>query len=530
VDRLIGLLWLRWKLELRALARARETVAGLIVMLPGLLLMAVFGGGGAFFGLRRLEAVRPEWALPLVSAAATLIGLFWGLSPVVAGLALSETHDVSRLLHFPIRPRVLVISSFLANLVQPSMLAVGPIVLAVALGLARPLTALPLTFFGVALSVVFTLAAAQVVGLALQGLGRNRRWHDVALFLGLGIGFVMSLGPALLLAGAGGGALARVVHFVAEHDLFAWSPFAWGVRAAVYAGHGEPAAFAVHATLALGAIVAAVAASSVLVDRIHRAEIVSGAGPARGKARLWLPGPLGALIEKDIRSGWRDPAIRAAFFIGLLGPLLFLMLLTRSRGAWSGTPLLLLAMFVGLSPFGGNAFSLERRGLGLLMSFPLARWKILVAKNLSALLLRAPSMVMILFAGLWIAPPRYLPAAATLAFITLLLSAGMDNFLSIYFPMPVPLPGGNPHGLSGSRGLGAAMIGAATLSVVAALVSPLAFLVWLPGMMRAPALWAVTLPLALVGALAIYVMLLLGAERVLLRREPELLERVLGEV
>jgi hypothetical protein len=41
--------------------------------------------------------------------------------------------------------------------------------------------------------------------------------------------------------------------------------------------------------------------------------------------------------------------------------------------------------------------------------------------------------------------------------------------------------------------------------------------------------WWISLPLALGGAAASYALLLGGAEALLLRREPELLERILGE-
>ena len=42
-----------------------------------------------------------------------------------------------------------------------------------------------------------------------------------------------------------------------------------------------------------------------------------------------------------------------------------------------------------------------------------------------------------------------------------------------------------------------------------------------------PWLWAVTLPLALAGAGAVYAMLVAGAEKLLRRREPDVLERIL---
>ena len=40
--------------------------------------------------------------LALSLVLATIVGLFWMVSPLVSGLAIAETHDVSRLLHFPI--------------------------------------------------------------------------------------------------------------------------------------------------------------------------------------------------------------------------------------------------------------------------------------------------------------------------------------------------------------------------------------------------------------------------------------------
>jgi hypothetical protein len=500
-------------------------------MIPGLLIFSGVGSFFAYFGLGRLDHARPEWTLPLVSALATLIGLFWALSPLLAGLALTETHDVSKLLHFPVPPRTLMLSSFVANVVQPSTLAMAPIALAAAAALAHTPLQLPLTLAGVLLTLAVTLAFAQLVGLALQGLGRNRRWSDLALFVGIGFGFLVSLAPALLLAG-GRGPLLFVARVVTEHDVFAASPLAWGLRAAVLAGRNDLVGFVGYSAAALVAVVVAVAGSGVLLERIHRSELVTLSGRApSGPARMWLPGALGALIEKDLRTGWRDPAIRAAFFIGLAGPMVFLFFLSRARAGWSGTPLLLLATFVGLSPFGSNAFGLERRGISLLMSFPLARWKVLVGKNLGALLLRAPGVIVILGAGAMIAPVEYLPAAAAVAFVTLLLSAGMDNYMSILFPMPVSPPGGNPYATaSGGRGFGAAMLGALMLGGVVALCMPFAFLVWLPVLMEAPLLWLATLPAAILGAVAAYAMLVLGAESLLVRREPELLERILGDV
>jgi hypothetical protein len=497
-------------------------------MIPGLLLSAGFASVFAFFGLRHLGGSRPELVLPAVSAAATVIGLMWALSPLLAGIALTETHDVSRLLHFPIPPRTLVLSSLIANFVQPAVVGAGLTAIAVGMGLTRRLVYAPLAVAAVFLSLLFLLVAAQAVGLLFQGLARNRRWHDVALFFGLAFAFMVSLLPIVLLSG-GWRLLSGVIKAVVERDLFAGSPFAWGARAAAHIGRGELGPFALFALAQLAAILIGIVFTVVLLERIHRGELVLTHAPvASGRARIVLPGSLGALVEKDLRSGWRDPAIRAAFFMGLVGPAVLLFVLTQTPLSRPSLSLLMLAMLVGLSPFGANAFGLERRGLALLMSFPVARWKVLLGKNASALILRLPGFLVLGTVGLLLAPLQFLPAAATIAFVTVLLSAAADNYLSILFPVPAPPPAGNPYAaVSGTRGLGAALAATLLLGAVAMVAAPFIFLAWLPILLGSPALWLVTLPLAVLGGLAVYTVLVLGAERVLQAREPELLERVL---
>ena len=67
------------------------------------------------------------------------------------------------------------------------------------------------------------------------------------------------------------------------------------------------------------------------------------------------------------------------------------------------------------------------------------------------------------------------------------------------------------------------------LGMALVLAAPFAFLAWLPLLLRQPSLWLVTLPLGAGRAAAVYAMLVAGAARLFARREPELLERILGE-
>src|SRR6185295_11525301 len=118
-------------------------------------------------------------------------------------------------------------------------------------------------------------------------------------------------------------------------------------------------------------------------------------------------------------------------------------------GALGSRVLLSMASFAGLSTLGSNSFALEGRGLGLLLSFPVERWKVLAAKNLGAIVMRVPSLLLLATAALFVAVSGMLVACAA------------DNYMSILFPVPLAAAGRNPHGpASGSRGLGAAAFAA----------------------------------------------------------------------
>jgi hypothetical protein len=173
---------------------------------------------------------------------------------------------------------------------------------------------------------------------------------------------------------------------------------------------------------------------------------------------------------------------------------------------------------------------MERRGLLLLFGFPFPRWQILVAKNAVAAILRLPGILLLVVATAVLLSPAFAAPVLTIVIVTLLLAAGADNFLSVLFPMAVPDPGRNPHGAaSGGRGLGAGVIAALLVFVASALSAPFAFLAWLPWLLETPWLWLVTLPIALAGGSAVYAMMVAAAARLLARREPEVLARVLGE-
>ena len=243
-----------------------------------------------------------------------------------------------------------------------------------------------------------------------------------------------------------------------------------------------------------------------------------------------FPGALGALVEKDLRVSWRDPALKATLFMGLVGPLLFLFFLTAAGGPAAAPPCSSSPLVVGVSVFGTNAFGLERRGIALLMSFPVERWRILVGKNLASIPLRLPALLMLAVAGA--RPARRRAPARGRSPSPLVRPPGLRGRRQLRVD-PVPAsaaePGRRPSAARRPRpGRDADVLRAPRRHPAPRRAVPL------PRLAAAAArpcrwLWLVTLPLALAGAAAVYAMLLAGAARLLERREPELLERILGE-
>lgn len=527
---MIAIVSMRWRTDLRVLVRSRGRTAAAAVTLPLTLLFSAFAGLVVFGALRGLGGARPEAVAPMLSAAATGLGVLAALSPLLSGIALAESHDVSRLMHYPVSSTTLAVASLISNLTRPSALVQIPILVAAAAAVSPSLIALPFGLVGMSLSWLLIATGAHIAALVLHGLSRHRRLHDLLLTAGLVLGFLLSIAPFLLLI-QGPGRLATLFTTVVSGGAFALSPYGWGASAAVHAGRGEALPFLSFVALAGLAQVVAMVVEAALIDRIHRGDLDLSHGKTRRfRARMALPGPLGALVEKDLRSAWRDPALRTALAMGLVGPLILFFVLSRGGSRLeSHAPLFLMASFVGLSTFGANGLGLERRGLTLLLSFPVARWRVLVAKNVAMVCFRLPGLLGLLFCAVAFASPLDIPGAVTIATLTLLLSAAADNFMSILFPVPAPAPGQNPYGAASRRGFGSALVAMAFLLAAFATSAPFAFLAWLPALAGSPWLSAVTLPLALGGALAIYGMLVVGAGSLLERREGDLLEHVLGE-
>ena len=532
MDRLIALVALRWRLELRAAVGARSRLAALLVALPALGLLSLSAAFVAFSLARLLEAQRPELVLPALSAVAALVGLSWALAPLLAGVAATETHDLGRLLHYPVPLTTLVGSSLLANLLQPVVLAQLPPLLALSLGLAGVGARWPAALAGLLLALGLALAAGQCVGLALHALSRHRRWHDRALLAGIALGLGLSLLPLLLLSGAGRGA-RRLGYELLARDVSVLLPFSWGARAAVHGARGEALAFLSWAAGAALAIAATVAVSSVLAQRLYRGELDLGRGPqqrpagplaAAGRDRragregaaheLARPAAEGARLHRGDRADARAGRAvaghgRAGRARADAGP----RLLRRDRSARRERVRQRAAGRLAAARLPGrpdrDPGGEEPGRDGCCACRPWCSWRSRRA----------------LVAGV-----SLLPAVLSIVLATQLIAAALDNFVSVLSPLPLPGAGRDPSTpVSGVRGLGAAAIAFVAMLGSLLLSAPFAFLAWLPHLLDMPWLWVLSLPLALAGAGGVYFMLASWAARLLTAREPELIARVSGD-
>jgi ABC-2 type transport system permease protein len=516
----------------RSVVGARSRLVALLFAVPVLASISLVGAVGIYSIAVTLEQRHADLVLPALSAGAAIFGLSWALSPLYAGIAATETHDFGRLMHYPVPLVSLLASSLFANMLQPLVLAQLLPLAALALGLAGPGPAAFASALGLLSALALCLAVGQAAALAMHAVSRHRRWHDRLMFAGIGLGLAVSLLPLLLLSSGGRSARLFLLALL-ERDFFVLVPFSWGVRAAVHAARGELAPGAAWLAGSVLATVAVLGLSGALAQRLYRGELDLGESNRRASrgSRVHLPGAVGSLLEKDLLVTWRDPRLKALMFTGVLGPTLVLVALFQGVAGRVSVGLLLgLASFAGLGVLGSNAFGLERQGIALLFSFPVDRLSILVAKNLGAMALRLPALVLVTIATVVAAGVALVPAVLTVLLLTELVAAAVDNFASVLAPLPVTAAGRDPNSASsGGRGLAAVAVALFSMLVALAVSSPFAFLVWLPHLLGRPALWLLTLPLALAGAGAVYFMLASWAAALLRRREPELIARASGD-
>ena len=529
-----ALLWLRWKLGMRAYRRSVSSIIGAIAMVIFILgfgVAASFLTGLGYFYLPRAAAEQ------VLFATLSFLYVAWVALPVVQ-YSVNEGLDVTRLATYPLTRAERMLGLTLATLLDPPTFIIVALYVTALVGWgAGPLSVL----IGVAallLLYVHTVGLSQMTVAALVGMLRSRRYRDLSVVI-----FAL-MSVTCSLAGQFATTLVRhadSVDLLGRLDIgryAQWGPPGMAARAIILANAGDPLGALpwLLALLALTPIL--LAAWAWTLDRgvtspeseggggrARRARAmptqpVSVAAPTSAKRtrRPWISPVVAAVAVKDLRYLWRDPQIKASLLSSLV-LLLVVFAPNLVRGDQpSAQPNYFTQHMVGLQPLlaplpallivltlSVNALGLERQGLRTLMLFPAKPLDLLWGKNLAVALVALVAQVALIAAscavtGSWAAGPLAL-AEGLAATLTLL---GVGNITSTLLPLRVRSLAVGSSSLSSDNGCLRSVISLGALWGTLFALAPVFILLLMPPLLGHREWLAVSAPLAVLYGLSLY--------------------------
>lgn len=517
MKRLLLLIGLSWRIRMRGIVSAGASSIFLVLGSAFYLAVTCAMGMGAYFALSQTHGVKAERIADLASLVVTLFGVFFLTRPLI--LSNLAGASLQNLLHLPIRRGELLAYSLLTGVVTPLLLE-SPVLIGAALGAASRPALILLTLPLALLAHLTLLLGAHAMSLFAVLIAKRTWVSDLARLLAFSIFFL----PSLISYRAPREFLRPLVGPLAQ-----FSPLGWAARAAVHAGAGDlgqSAWFAIPALLFMASIAFV---SMILLNRILAGEgedrVAKKAVKPR-RARVLLPGALGALIETQLRTQLRTPAARMALFFPTLMMGFFAFTLSQQRGTMVSP----FAIVVFLSLVGGNAFLMVGRGVALIFGTPVARSSMLVASDVSSFVFRMPPLLAIVAVTAWRGGRDTALEMVLLVAALIPISMGVQHFVSILRPFALPRDRFNPYAQrvdARQSGNGIASL-LATLAT-AAIASPFLFLLWLSTRVADGAYAPGLVMLACLGAFATYATLIAIAERLLVNRELRVLEVLLDD-
>lgn len=579
MSQLRALVWLKWTLFRNSL-RSKKAVAGRVASVLGTVVALAFAlvvaaglGTLAYFltspdaAVRGLAQAGAASSRSPVSAGAGYILLFtvfaslylmWALVPL--GMGGGNQFDPGRMLLYPVSLRKLFALDFLSDLTSLASIFAVPVVFAVALGAGlaqgQVLGALLVALFAVA----FGMSLVKLLASSVHSLMRKRRARGETLLAVFGA-------LAGLFGAFFGQIFQRVAPYVARNenllDKFWWTP-PGAVTLGLVKGLREGGAFVYTLALAtLAAYTCLFVAAAYWVARRGALGVGGGAKRAavgsvekKSDASLedaagwrlpFVPDEVSAIVEKELRYVMRNAQVRLLVLMPLI--LIGVRVMQQQRAFpeedWRGLPggaaaswyaeafalygegLVqaggVLYVFMVLAGLACNSFAFEDGGMRAFVLSPVARRKILLAKNLTLV------CVALVFTTFLLAVNQLLFRDLTpgaLAFVALCFAlfapalALVGNSLSMRFPKRMEF--GKRMNLSGVAGL-------LLLPIILALALPPLASVAAGFYARSlPVKYATLAGFALIAVL--FYFLLIGAQgRLLARREIEILEAVKGK-
>jgi ABC-2 type transport system permease protein len=540
------LFWLKWKLTTRAYQRSSTALAGVVLGLLVFVPLMALAALGSYLGY---ISSPPAIAENLLRGVLLGAYLFWILSPMM-GFALNESFDVTKLFVYPVSIRQILFGAIAGSILDFPVLFLLPTLVSAWIGFAPGGVGSLLAALALLLFLVHTLALGQSIVLATAGMLRSRRYRDLLMVLFPLIWIIYYLAQEMMRRGS----LRIDWSVILQNKSWQWVsvlPPGMAAQAVLAANHGEyvPA-------LAWSGLLAAVTVGTVLLAAAFIQKVYAGdtdvirvsARPTRSTSTepaspslderlpfgLRLPAAAEAVYRKEVRYMQRDPSFKAAF-LNLVYTLMIavFMVMPKSEHQFPVNWLLWPATFVVFmseSRFFFNLFGTEGSAAALFFLYPASRRQMFVGKNLVYFLVSAP--INAVLAAILCAISRF-PSELPYLIFWMLLATGFHiaagNLISVLFPLRVVTKGWKVRQQSAGQGcwFGILYLGVslgtllALMPVVVAIIAPR---LWL-GMS-----WLVlTLPLAVGYVVGAYLISLKFAERLLLQREVEVMQKLGAE-
>ena len=381
-------------------------------------------------------------------AGLMFVFLYWQLAPVISA-SLGASLDLKKLLVYPVPHRKLFVIEGLLRLTTCAEMLL--VLAGTAIGLFRSpvfggFRATPRLMFAVGLFVLFNLLLASGLRSLLERLLMHKRVREILMLV-----LVLSAAlPRLLIAT--NARLGGLRHLLAEGPVEFW-PWAATSRIALGQEIFFPALILIWWAVAAFVFGRWQFERSLRYDAQATAARSTGEGE-RGRSRLegfyrlpgwFLPDPLAAAVEKELRSLSRTPRFRMVFIMGFsFGLIVWLPLMVGQQGRGSSIVAqnyLTIVSVYALTLLGQvsylNAFGFDRSAAQLYFSAPVPIARSLAAKNIAAALFILVEMAAVTLASLVlrirIPAPKLAEAYIVTAIVGVYLLA-MGNLSSVHFP------------------------------------------------------------------------------------------------
>lgn len=443
---ILAILRAQWRSQ-RALGfRARRASAWLSLLLR--IFFYCFWTSGAVGLAAMLGAVRNYQNLTLLTATCLLgITFYWQIAPVVTA-SLGSSIELAKLVVYPIPKRSLFAIEVLLRLTSVAeMLVVSAGVTAglAANPLAGGTKALPRLVAGMAVLIAMNVLVASGLRSMLIRFLRNRHLRQAVGVLFL----LLALAPQLMVAMHVD--LHRFANYVPVALFWPWGAvthFLLGQQMAKAAG-----------LMLLFTVLGLRFGRRQFFRNLLEGEEETTATPARGRAtesrvvdglyrlpgRL-LPDPLGAMVEKELRSLSRNPRFRMVFLMGFsFGLLVWLPRIWMSNGRSFITEHFLTVVSVYALVMMGqvsywNCFAFDRVATQFYFSAPLSFRQVLAGKNIAAGLFAMAEVLLVLaMTSLFRVPLNATRVAEGIAVtvVSALYLVSFGNLSSVYVPRPL---------------------------------------------------------------------------------------------